>query len=1101
MNAILIANRGEIAVRIARAARALKLRVVGVSSQDDKASLHTRMVDECYTLDHRGPSAYLHSEQLINIAKQANCSLLHPGYGFLSESGAFARECSRQQLKFIGPSTEILERFGNKAKTRAVARDQGLPVIPGTVESTSLEYIKGFVATHGKSVIKAVAGGGGRGIRVVTPNCNIEQAFRSCQHEAKAAFGRNDLYVEKYLERVRHIEVQLIGDGTGAIQHCWERDCSIQRRFQKLIEIAPAPCLRDSLRQQLCTAAIALVQPLRLDGLCTVEFLVSDDESFWLLEVNPRLQVEHTVTEAITGMDLVTAQIQIALGHSLKAIGFTHPPTITGCAVQCRINAEDHDANGLPLPQAGVTKVYHMPGGPGIRIDDFGYAGYKVNPAFDPLLAKLVVHADSIDTLRRRTLTALDECTIEGVATNLNVLKALLSSQEAFTEKVHTEWVADLFGAGLPQSDHSAVAQQLQSVLAIPTPDAHGTSTSTTLSSNSATATSAAPTLTDKQIALFSPVTGVITQLLTTKGDVLPAGSAVAVIEAMKMDYVTCCEQACRVNSLTVDVHDTVKEGQCLAILEPSANAPLPTSSYKDDADTDWEEDIKAIHHRRELAQLMGGADKVAKQKDQGKLNARERITALADPNSFREIGALAGFSEYNSDGELTNFTPANFIAGTATIGNRKVMLGVDDFTGRGGSGDAAIHEKQMFAEAYAGDMRMPIVRLLDGASGGGSVKMAQELGYHYLPINPAWDSVVANLSRIPVVAACLGPTVGLGAARLAMSHFAIMVAKIGQVFTAGPPIVLSATRENLSKEQLGGSSVHGENGLIERIVSSEAEAFGVIRDFLSYLPQSVHSLAAVTGYKDPNEKLTQDLLAAIPRNDRQPYAIDTILLAIFDEHSVFHYAQYGTSTVTALARLGGYAVGVITTDAMRGATMTVEGALAITRLVDLCETFHLPIVCLTDQAGMSIGLEAELRGTVRHGARAISAIYQTKVPQAEIIMRRVYGVGGAGIVNRHRANRSWAWPSGNWGSLPHQGGIEAAFKAQLAKSTNPDAEIKQIARELEHIGSPFKTAEKFGVQDLIDPRESRMVLCDWVKDAYATLPELVGPPSFGCRP
>ena len=514
-----------------------------------------------------------------------------------------------------------------------------------------------------------------------------------------------------------------------------------------------------------------------------------------------------------------------------------------------------------------------------------------------------------------------------------------------------------------------------------------------------------------------------------------------------------------------------------------------------------WGPEVEEIGRRRELALGMGGPDKIRRQTAAGRLTVRERIARLADPGSFAEIGALTGFGQYDADGRLVAMTPANFVAGTATIGGIRVMLGADDFTVRGGSGDAAIHAKQVFSEQYAGDLRLPVVRLLDGASGGGSVKMTLDTGYTYVPVNPGWDAVVANLSLVPVVSACLGPVVGLGAARLVMSHLAVLVTGIGQLFTAGPPVVLGGTGEDLTKEELGGAAVHRRNGTIERFADSEDEAFAIIAAFLSYLPASVHAVPPVTACADPPGRREESLAAAVPRDPRQPYRIGPVLDAIFDEGSVFRYAEYGGATVTALARLDGRPVGVIATDPFRGTTMSLEGAQAITRLVDLCETFHLPIVSLTDQGGITIGRVAEERGTIRAAARAIAAVYQARVPQAELIVRRVYGVAGAGMINRHRVGRSWAWPSGDWGSLPVQGGVEAAFRAQLASAADPAAEAKLIRRRLAALTSPFRTAERFGVQDLIDPRDSRPLLCDWVRDAYRVLPELTGPPAFGARP
>ena len=514
-----------------------------------------------------------------------------------------------------------------------------------------------------------------------------------------------------------------------------------------------------------------------------------------------------------------------------------------------------------------------------------------------------------------------------------------------------------------------------------------------------------------------------------------------------------------------------------------------------------WTPEIEEIRRRQEAAQAMGGPDKVARQRASGRLTVRERIDRLADPGTFAEIGALTGFGDYDAEGRLVSVRPANFVAGTARIGERPVMIGADDFTVRGGSGDAAIHAKQVFSEQYANQMRLPVLRLLDGASGGGSVKMAQEAGYTYVPVNPGWDVVVDNLSLVPVVALCLGPTVGLGAGRLVMSHLAVMVRGLGQLFTAGPPVVRGGTGEDLSKEELGGADVHRRNGTIERFTDSEDAAFGVARRFLSYLPGSVHALPPVLACDDPADRREEALVTAIPRSPRTPYLLGPILDAVFDRGSVFRYAEYGGATVTALARLDGHPVGVIATDPFKGTTVSVEGAMAITRLVDLCETFHLPVVSLTDQGGLSIGRVAEERGTIRHGARAIAAVYQARVPQAELIVRRVYGVGGAGIVNRHRAGRSWAWPSGDWGSLPVQGGVEAAFRAELERAADPAAEIERIRRTLAGVSSPFRTAERFGVQDLIDPRDSRPLLCAWVRDAYRVLPELTGRPRFGTRP
>jgi acetyl-CoA carboxylase carboxyltransferase component len=345
-------------------------------------------------------------------------------------------------------------------------------------------------------------------------------------------------------------------------------------------------------------------------------------------------------------------------------------------------------------------------------------------------------------------------------------------------------------------------------------------------------------------------------------------------------------------------------------------------------------------------------------------------------------------------------------------------VVGGDDFTIRGGAADAAIMGKQVYAEQLANQMRLPLVRLIEGTGGGGSVKMLEQMGHTYVPANPGWDYVVDNLSTV-------------------------LVEGVGQLFVAGPPVVRSGAGEDVTKEELGGAAVHGRNAAVDLVAASEQEAFGMIRRFLSYLPQSAYERPPVTACSDPAERREDTLLSAIPRDRRRPYRIRDILAAVFDLGSIMEVQGYGGSIVTALARLDGHPVGVVASDPYTaGGCLTVEGAEAVTRLADLCSTFHLPVVTVTDQPGLLIGTRAEQRATIRHGVRAISAIYQSTGPEAEVIVRRVFGVGGAGLTNRHRLIRRWAWPSADWGSLPVEGGIEAAYRAELEAADDPAATL-----------------------------------------------------------
>lgn len=1078
-NKILVANRGEISVRLMRAVREMGAEAVAVYPADDRDALHVRRADEALELPGEGVTAYLDGAAIVEAAVKSGCTAVHPGYGFLSENDGFAQLCVDAGLMFIGPTPAILRMMGDKTQARAFAVAQNVPVMPGTSGATSLDEARQFAVQYGAVVVKALAGGGGRGMRVVTDPADMAEAYSRCRSEARAAFGNNAVYVERLALRPRHIEIQVIGDGR-VMQHLGERNCSIQRYHQKLIEVAPSPGLCENLRGRILDAALRLAQAMNYRSLGTFEFLIDGDE-FFFIEANPRLQVEHTVTEEVTGVDLVGAQLRIAAGASLADLGLSEPPRLRGFAIQARINLETLDADGMLHPSAGTISNFALPSGPGVRVDTYGYVGYRVNPRYDSLIAKVIGRGDDFPTAAQRCASALAEFDIGGVATNLDLTHAIVTDADFVSGQfdtsyvgAHTERLLSHRRPAVENPSGGAIADKIKITVSIPT----------------------------GAVGIFAPMSGVLVSLAVAPGDMVPAGATLAVLEAMKIEHLIRAPRDLVVEAIPVPSGASVGQGEVLAYGTPveglDAADAVGTSHHDSE---DWSSEVAEIQRRRELARAMGGVDKVERQHGEGKLTARERIDMIADAESFHEIGALTGFASYDENGKVKEVLPTNFIAGTARIDGRKITLGVDDFTRRGGSGDAAIHAVQIFLERYARRMRLPVVRLLDGQSGGGSVKMARDAGYTYIPINPGWDAVVDNMSLVPVVAAALGPTVGLGAARFVMSHLSVLVEGSGQVFTAGPPVVFGGTGEKLTKDELGGANIHRNNGIVERIVHDEITAFTVIRDFLSYLPSSVFDLPPIRVGTDPVDRREEFLLSAIPRNKRRPYLIAPILDAIFDTDSVFTYAEYGASTVTALARLDGHPVGIISGDPMKGAAMSVPGAQAIGRLVDLCETFHLPIISLTDQAGVNIGSVAESQGTIRAGARAIASVYQARVPQAEIIMRRVYGVGGAGIVNRHEANRCWAWPSGDWGSLPARGGIEAAFRAEIETSANREATIDRIAIELDALSSPFRTAEHFGVQDLIDPRDTRALLCDWVRDAYHLLPELVGRPVFGCRP
>ncbi|MFI7699236.1 acyl-CoA carboxylase subunit beta [Nonomuraea sp. NPDC049480] len=496
-----------------------------------------------------------------------------------------------------------------------------------------------------------------------------------------------------------------------------------------------------------------------------------------------------------------------------------------------------------------------------------------------------------------------------------------------------------------------------------------------------------------------------------------------------------------------------------------------------------WDPELAELKRRRELAERMGGEERVARQHATGRLTVRERLAALTD--SWQEIGALAG----HATGETV--TPSNVIIGRARVGGRRVVVAGDDFTVRGGAADAAIHDKQVLAERMAGEMRVPLIRLIDGTGGGGSVKQLEEYGRTYVPYNPGWDQVVANLGRIPVIALALGPVAGLGAARLVTSHVSIMVKELSQVFIAGPAVVEAGMGESVGKEELGGWRTVAAAGTVDLVAASEPEAFALTGQVLGYLPQSAWHSPPVADAADAPDRTSPELRDLVPRERRRPYDMRRILDLVFDTGSVLELGRrFAPSMITALARLDGRPVAVLASDPrVYGGGMTAQGSDKMARFVDFAETFHLPVVHLVDQPGFVIGTAAEKAGTIRRGARALAAVYQSTVPWASVLVRRVFGVAGAAHRPHDRYTLRVAWPSGDWGSLPIEGGLEVAFKRLLAEAGPDAAALKaEIAERLEAVRSPFRTAEAFLVEDIIDPAETRPVLTDWIKDAYAVL-------------
>lgn len=494
-----------------------------------------------------------------------------------------------------------------------------------------------------------------------------------------------------------------------------------------------------------------------------------------------------------------------------------------------------------------------------------------------------------------------------------------------------------------------------------------------------------------------------------------------------------------------------------------------------------WQPEVDDIQRRRELAARLGGEENVARHHAAGKLTVRERMERLLDTRSFRELGSLSGVAEYEG-GELASFRPSNFVMGLGKIDGRQVVAGGEDFTVRGGSADGGGGGKWIFGERMAEEWRLPLVRLIDGT--GGSVRTVAMMGRTYIPDNPGFATMVQLMGKVPVVSAVMGSVAGLPAAKAVAAHWTIMVKDTSQLFVAGPPVVRRALGEEVPKEVLGNYEVHAYmSGVADNVAEDEDDCFRQIRQFLSYLPSNVWQAPPRAEPQDDPERREEALLSIVPRNRRRPHDVRRLLELIVDRDSLFEISPYyGRSQVTALARLDGYPVGVLANDPLHvGGAMDADASEKLMRFVDLCDTFHLPVVNFVDQPGFMVGTAAEEQGTIRKGVRALFAVEESTVPWVAVIVGRCYGVAGGGHGRVGGLNVRYAWPSAEWGSLPVEGGVEAAYRREIEAAPDPDAKREELEGQLKLKRSPFRTAEAFGVEEIIDPRDTRSILCEFV--------------------
>lgn len=518
-----------------------------------------------------------------------------------------------------------------------------------------------------------------------------------------------------------------------------------------------------------------------------------------------------------------------------------------------------------------------------------------------------------------------------------------------------------------------------------------------------------------------------------------------------------------------------------------------------------WDDAITELRDRRRQASELGGPDAVATHHDRGRLTIRERIEGLVDQGSFTEVGSLTGRGETRPDG-TRQVTPAPYVMGLADIDGRPVAVGGEDFTVRGGtswSGDRKKGGQGGFVEDLASAYRIPLVNLIDGA--GGSVTSITRRGHSVFPGVHGFERSVELMGAVPVVSAVMGTAAGGPAGRAILSHWSVMVKDTSQVFAAGPPVVRRSLGQDITKEELGGHQVAVDGaGTIDNAADSEGECFEMIRRYLSYMPQNVWHLPPRVDTGDDPSRADEDLLSIVPEDRRKPYDMRRLAEMVVDRGSMFEIQPtYGKGLITALARMDGHVVGVVANNPMvYGGAVDVRGARKQTHFVELCDTFHIPLIFLVDVPGFMVGRDAEMAATLREGMRSVYVGLQATVPMFTVVVRKCYGMAGMGATDKNGLDFKMAWPSAEWGSLPIEGGVAAAFRREIEAADDPKAREAELEAELRASASPFRTAEAFGVEEIIDPRETRAYLCRFISAAQGRLATTVGPKSrVGVRP
>lgn len=1109
---VLIANRGEICVRVCKAAKALGLKTVVVYTEQDEGAWHMKNpnVDEAVKLPAGATpiAPYLDIDNYIKICKTVGADCVHPGYGFLAESVAFVARLKKEGIQFVGPSPECIDMFGDKTAARAFAEKMKVPVLPGSRLCRSVAEAEAFVKEQGTSLhwpllIKAAFGGGGRGQKVVRTPAKFAESFDACSKEAELGFGDGGCFIEEYLEDVRHIEIQLLGNGKGQCMTLFERDCSAQLRNQKVIEVAPARDMNPELRRKICDAAIRLGEGCNYANAGTVEFLVkgslSDPNSrFVFLEMNPRIQVEHTITEQVTGADLVQTQFLIAGGADfadvVKAGKLPKDPEFKGFAFQLRVTA---------TPGGGPLIGYREPEGPGVRVDSGIVQGATVSMEYDPLLAKLIVYSPGDwESCRALAFEKLAQFQIDGPNTNKPLLNGILNHPRFKDHHMYTNFIDankdELEGKAKAKGlDIGAVAK-----IQAPFPGQIAevkVQVGATVEAGDVLATiSAMKMLTD----IVAPAPGIVREVLVAAEAQVMDDTVIVALEitgaAVEEEVDATPFEASNIGSFNGGGGSSagyntgawnIAGPSTLQSNTPVIRSKIKTSdkSYKMRRDVNLER-VRLLQERLAEVYSAGGEKYVARHRSRGKALARERIQAIIDPGTqFLELMALANYGEKQHS--------AAIITGIGLVHGRECMFIANDATIDGGAFSPLTMRKQDRAQDIALQNLLPTIYLVDGGGANLDPKQIQNLKglvpAEFVNGGRAFKTqALMSGKNIPQIAAVCGMCTAGAAYIPAMCDESIIVKGNGTVYLGGPPLVKAATGEDANEQDLGGGPMHtSQSGVLDHLADDEPQALSMVRSVAEHF--NTCTKFAPPGMRQPELPRydPEEILGIIPEDNKIPFDMHEIIARIVDG-SRFHEfkPRFGSTLLCGFAHIEGYPVGILANNGMLFSQSALKGA----HFIEVCGQRNIPLIFMHNITGFMIGTEFEKGGITKDGAKMITAVSCVQVPKFSVVCAGSHGAGNYAMCGPAYDPRfTFLWPNAKIsvmggeqmvGTMSYVRAKAAARGGNAAMDFDGTlAQMKEMAKPMiemfEAKSDAYTSTANLHDDGIIDPRDTRNVL------------------------